>query len=62
MQHLAKLAITPPGLVNPLDWVSGGRAKKVYAHSFQNRHIIDDRDDLVPGWTLRIPEVETSVA
>ena len=27
-----------------------------------NRHVIDDRDDLVPGWKLRIPEIETAVA
>jgi nucleoid-associated protein YgaU len=27
-----------------------------------NRHIINDPDDLVPGWTLRIPEIETAVA
>jgi len=27
-----------------------------------NRDIIDDPDDLVPGWTVRIPEIKTAVA
>jgi nucleoid-associated protein YgaU len=27
-----------------------------------NRNLIDDPDDLVPGWPLRIPQIETAVA